>query len=70
MNSSGIAGAGGVGKMMSEWILDGEPSLNLWGNDIRRFVDLHNNKKFLKDRVAETLGEWNTGCCVWLPAIV
>jgi glycine cleavage system aminomethyltransferase T/glycine/D-amino acid oxidase-like deaminating enzyme len=33
----GIAGAGGVGRVMSEWILDGEPSFDTWKMDIRRF---------------------------------
>ncbi|WP_298207910.1 FAD-dependent oxidoreductase [Ferrimicrobium sp.] len=33
----GIAGAGGIGKVMAEWIVDGEPSLDLWEMDIRRF---------------------------------
>ncbi len=33
----GIAGAGGVGQMMAEWIVEGEPSLDLWKMDIRRF---------------------------------
>lgn len=33
----GLAGAGGIGKMMAEWILEGEPSLDLWEMDIRRF---------------------------------
>ena len=33
----GVSGAGGVGKMMAEWIIDGEPSLDLWEMDIRRF---------------------------------
>jgi len=55
MNSVGIASAGGVGKLMAEWIVDGEPSKNCWSLDIRRFVDLHNNKKFLRDRVKESL---------------
>ena len=57
MNSTGIAAAGGVGKMVSEWIVSGEPSSFVWSMDIRRFVPLHNNNKFLKDRVTETLGE-------------
>lgn len=57
MNSSGIAAAGGVGRYMAEWITKGEPSMDLWSLDVRRFVDLHNNKKFLRDRVKETLGE-------------
>ena len=33
----GIAGAGGIGRVMSEWILDGEPSFDTWKMDIRRF---------------------------------
>jgi 4-methylaminobutanoate oxidase (formaldehyde-forming) len=33
----GIAGAGGVGKVMSEWIVQGEPALDVWKMDIRRF---------------------------------
>ena len=33
----GIAGAGGVGRVMSEWILDGRPSFDTWKMDIRRF---------------------------------
>jgi glycine cleavage system aminomethyltransferase T/glycine/D-amino acid oxidase-like deaminating enzyme len=33
----GLAGAGGVGKVMAEWIVAGEPSLDIWEMDIRRF---------------------------------
>ena len=33
----GLAGAGGIGKVMAEWIVDGEPSVDLWEMDIRRF---------------------------------
>ncbi len=33
----GIAGAGGIGKVMAEWILEGEPRMDLWEMDIRRF---------------------------------
>ena len=56
MNSSGVQAAGGIGRYISEWITRGEPSKELWMYDIRRFVDLHNNKKFLRDRVKETVG--------------
>lgn len=58
MNSMGIAYAGGVGKYMAEWIVNGETSLgvDLWSMDIRRFVDMHNNRKFLKERVKEAVG--------------
>ncbi|MGP0102433.1 MAG: GcvT family protein [Solirubrobacteraceae bacterium] len=33
----GLAGAGGIGKVMAEWILEGEPSIDVWEMDIRRF---------------------------------
>ena len=33
----GIAGAGGIGKVMAEWIVDGEPGVDLWHMDVRRF---------------------------------
>ncbi|KAK3757648.1 hypothetical protein RRG08_000161 [Elysia crispata] len=55
MNSAGVVGAGAVGKHIAEWIIDGEPSVNLWPYDVRRFVRLHNNRKFLRDRVPEAL---------------
>jgi glycine cleavage system aminomethyltransferase T/glycine/D-amino acid oxidase-like deaminating enzyme len=33
----GLAGAGGIGKVIAEWILAGEPSIDVWEMDIRRF---------------------------------
>jgi glycine cleavage system aminomethyltransferase T/glycine/D-amino acid oxidase-like deaminating enzyme len=33
----GLAGAGGVGRVMAEWILEGEPPIDVWEMDIRRF---------------------------------
>jgi glycine cleavage system aminomethyltransferase T/glycine/D-amino acid oxidase-like deaminating enzyme len=33
----GLAGAGGIGKAMAEWIVAGEPTSDLWEMDIRRF---------------------------------
>ena len=33
----GIAGTGGIGQQMAHWIVDGEPELDLWKMDIRRF---------------------------------
>ena len=36
-SAHGIAGAGGIGRQMASWIVDGEPELDLWRMDIRRF---------------------------------
>jgi glycine cleavage system T protein len=33
----GIAGAGGIGRQVAHWIVEGEPELDLWKMDIRRF---------------------------------
>jgi 4-methylaminobutanoate oxidase (formaldehyde-forming) len=33
----GLAGAGGIGKAMAEWIIAGEPGQDMWEMDIRRF---------------------------------
>ncbi len=33
----GLAGAGGIGRMMAAWILDGEAPMDVWEMDARRF---------------------------------
>ena len=34
---AGFCQAGGVGKCIAEWIIDGEPSLDVWAMDVARF---------------------------------
>jgi heterotetrameric sarcosine oxidase gamma subunit len=55
-NSIGIASGGGAGKALAEWIVEGEPPLDLWPVDIRRFARFNGNNQWLHDRVAEVLG--------------
>ncbi len=55
-NSMGIASAGGAGKALSEWIVQGEPTLDLWPVDIRRFNQFNANENWLPDRIGEVLG--------------
>ena len=55
-NSVGIASAGGAGRALAEWIVGGEPSLDLSGVDIRRFARFNGNNQWLHDRVGEVLG--------------
>ncbi|MES3001281.1 MAG: FAD-dependent oxidoreductase [Pseudomonadota bacterium] len=55
-NSAGIANSGGAGRLISEWILGGEPSIDLWEVDIRRFGSFTGNRKALAERTGETLG--------------
>ncbi len=52
----GIASAGGAGKALAEWIVQGEPTLDLWPVDIRRFARFNGNESWLPDRVTEVLG--------------
>jgi 4-methylaminobutanoate oxidase (formaldehyde-forming) len=55
-NSVGIASAGGAGKYLAEWMIEGRPTLDLWSVDIRRFHVSANNLPFLRERVTEILG--------------
>ncbi len=55
-NSMGIASAGGAGRALAEWIVNGEPTLDLWPVDIRRFAPFHGNETWLEHRIAEVLG--------------
>ncbi|MBZ9738862.1 MULTISPECIES: FAD-dependent oxidoreductase [unclassified Mesorhizobium] len=55
-NSMGIASAGGAGRALAEWIVNGAPTMDLWPVDIRRFAAFNNNPRWLHDRVKETLG--------------
>ena len=36
---AGFCQAGGVGKSIAEWIIDGEPSIDVWAMDVARFGD-------------------------------
>lgn len=49
----GIAGAGGIGKVVAEWVIAGEPSMDLWHMDIKRFSDAYKSPKFTLERVTE-----------------
>jgi glycine cleavage system aminomethyltransferase T/glycine/D-amino acid oxidase-like deaminating enzyme len=55
-NSMGIASSGGAGKALAEWIVQGEPTLDLWPVDIRRFARFNGNENWLPDRIKEVLG--------------
>ncbi|EWT00751.1 FAD-dependent oxidoreductase [Intrasporangium oryzae NRRL B-24470] len=55
-NSVGIASAGGAGRALAEWIVEGGPTMDLIGADIRRFSPLSGNQAWLRDRVVEVLG--------------
>ncbi len=56
LNSIGLQSAGGVGKVMADWIRDGIPPADLWSVDIRRNMPFQINRKYLRERVTESLG--------------
>jgi glycine cleavage system T protein len=55
-NSVGIAGSGGAGMALAHWIVEGEAPFDLWEVDIRRAQPFQRNRRYLKERVSETLG--------------
>jgi 4-methylaminobutanoate oxidase (formaldehyde-forming) len=50
----GIAGTGGIGQQMARWIADGEPDLDLWKMDIRRFGGQYRSQGLTLARTYET----------------
>lgn len=55
-NSVGIQSAGGAGRVLADWVLDGHPPMDLWDVDIRRMMPFQTNRKYLRDRTVESLG--------------
>jgi glycine cleavage system aminomethyltransferase T/glycine/D-amino acid oxidase-like deaminating enzyme len=49
----GVSGAGGVGKIMAEWIVEGEPELDVWHMDIRRFGAYTASRRYIATRTRE-----------------
>ncbi len=49
----GIAGAGGVGKVMAEWIAGREPPMDLWKMDVRRFGPQYRSRGYCLARTDE-----------------
>jgi 4-methylaminobutanoate oxidase (formaldehyde-forming) len=54
----GIAGAGGIGKAMAEWIIDGHPEWDMWKLDVRRFGNQYGSQAFTLARTVETYGQY------------
>ena len=49
----GIAGAGGIGRQMASWIVEGEPELDLWKMDSRRFGPAYRSQAYTLARTVE-----------------
>nr|WP_010396657.1 FAD-dependent oxidoreductase [Paracoccus sp. TRP] len=55
-NSIGIVSSGGAGMALAAWMDKGEPPFDLWEVDIRRAQPFQRNRRYLRERVSETLG--------------
>ncbi|KAK7070590.1 hypothetical protein SK128_018438 [Halocaridina rubra] len=79
LRSGGSNAAGGIGKMLVEWIVNGTPPMDAYDLDILRFLPAHNNRRFLLDRVREVPGlhysigypfaDFTTGRCLRMSPI-
>jgi glycine cleavage system aminomethyltransferase T/glycine/D-amino acid oxidase-like deaminating enzyme len=49
----GLAGAGGMGKLVAEWIVEGTPSLDVWHMDSRRFGAAYRSRDYTLARTKE-----------------
>ncbi len=54
----GLAGAGGIGKVMGEWIVDGRPEWDVWPLDVRRFGPDYRNQAYTLARAHEALARY------------
>ncbi len=50
----GLAGAGGLGKAMAEWIIEGTPEWDCWRLDVRRFGPHYVSPQFIWNRTLES----------------
>ncbi|MFO0997085.1 MAG: FAD-dependent oxidoreductase [Alphaproteobacteria bacterium] len=55
-NSQGILAGAGVGRAMAEWVVADEPQMDLSEIDIARFHPFQTNRRYLHDRIRESLG--------------
>jgi 4-methylaminobutanoate oxidase (formaldehyde-forming) len=49
----GLAGAGGMGQLLAEWIVEGLPSLDVWEMDSRRFGRHYESREYTLARTSE-----------------
>lgn len=54
----GVAGAGGVGKLLAEWIVDGQPEHDVSHMDIRRFGSQHRSSSYVRRRALDAYSRY------------
>ena len=56
--TAGIAASGGAGEAMANWIVDGDPGMDLWQFDVRRFGPPQAQARWLEERAIEAYGAY------------
>ncbi len=56
LNSIGILAAGGIGRVMAHWMINGNPDVDITGFNIDRLHPYQNTPAYRKHRTAESLG--------------
>lgn len=56
--TAGIAASGGAGEAMANWILEGDPGMDLWAFDVRRFGAVHAQARYLERRAVEAYSDY------------
>ncbi|GAA1505224.1 FAD-dependent oxidoreductase [Sphaerisporangium rubeum] len=54
----GLAAAGGVGKVMAEWIVDGTPEYDTFGMDIRRFPAHASSRRWSRTKAIDSYSKY------------
>jgi glycine cleavage system T protein len=49
----GLAGAGGMGQLMAEWIVEGQPAFDVWHMDSRRFGRHYGSREYALAKTVE-----------------
>ncbi|MEQ1769631.1 MAG: FAD-dependent oxidoreductase [Devosia sp.] len=56
--TAGIAASGGAGEALAHWIVDGDPGMDLWQFDVRRFGAMQSQGRYLEERAIEAYGAY------------
>jgi len=56
--TAGIAASGGAGEAMANWILRGDPGMDLWAFDVRRFGRVHSQSRRLSELAVAAYGNY------------
>ena len=57
MNSVGVMSSAGIGRALANWILDGNPGLDLWEMDVARADPLASTPAHLTERMKEAVAD-------------